>query len=127
MTNIRLISAEITNRPYTKVKPECRLSTSGNNAYITTNVRKPVRVKLNTTGTVTSGSVLFGNVNGSNLRYKGIQSIRNTQSFTFPASNFENNYNYAKLNYYLKNVNITTVLLNSHQFRIKTNGPNLYM
>ena len=111
MTNIRLISAEITNRPYTKVKPECRLSNSGNNAYITTNVRKPVRVTLNTTGTVTSGSVTFGDVNSSNLSYKGTQSISNTKSFTFPASNFENNWKLHKLSMSLSNASVVSMSL----------------
>jgi hypothetical protein len=68
MTNIRLVSAEITNRSYTKKTPECSLSgvsdalgKTNQVATIITNIKAPLTIKAKTQG---SGSVTFYSDNG---------------------------------------------------------------
>ncbi|MDR0677436.1 MAG: hypothetical protein LBF57_02040 [Holosporaceae bacterium] len=60
MTNVRLVSAEITNRPYKITIPTCSLSTSETTATIATNVKAPLTVKCDSI----PSSVTFYNEKG---------------------------------------------------------------
>jgi hypothetical protein len=87
MQNIRLISAEITNRPYKKTT----LSISGNSAVITTNIKTPLTIKATETGT---GSMTFhndnkiedcrvGSIDGTSVAFNSAHSLSGSQTFVF--------------------------------------------
>jgi hypothetical protein len=78
MNNIRLVSAEITNRPYRKITPACDLSVVGNTATVITNIRAPLTVRA-TAGT---SSVTFYNDNEIENNV-GTHSVSSSTQFVF--------------------------------------------
>lgn len=110
MTNIRLISAEITNRPYKVISETCSLS--GTN--IKTNVKKPLTVKVTPTSL---GLVTFSNVENSNIDHDGSHILSSSQTFTFPSSNFDSNYGLQKVKYALSKADISNVYLDNQKVR----------
>jgi hypothetical protein len=123
MKSLKLISAEITNRPYEKVTPSCSLSgttdtqNSNGTAYINTNIKAPIQI----TATVypkNSGSVTLFGVNGTDISSsKGVGTTTSSESYTFSASCFTNNYKAQKIYYEVKDAYITDVSLTSQNMR----------
>lgn len=118
MKNVRLISAEITNRPYTKVTPTCSLSGTTNGtgvAYIYTNVKRPLTINATQ---VSDSSITFSNIEGSNISNVGTHNIIEEKTFTFPSSNFDNNYSKKKIACSLNNVEIVSASLVNQIYRL---------
>ncbi|MDR0968319.1 MAG: hypothetical protein LBL99_01635 [Holosporaceae bacterium] len=153
MENIRLISAEITNRPYTTVTPTVTLSgadalgKTNQTATITTNVKRPLTIKARTPllGTVTFYS-------DNNIQdHVGTHNLTETRTFTFSGPtktmwnwnhnsvslygnaatggvNFGHNLSIYKMKYSLTNAEITSATLSNQILRCYAhygiNSPN---
>jgi hypothetical protein len=125
LANVRLVSAEITNRPYTKTIPTCSplsgttdaWGTTGT-AYIITNVEAPITISVERD----YASIRFSNVNGSNLAVTGEQTLTVAKTFDFPSANFSNNSTEQKVNYTLRNATVTAATVDSfmvYEFYVK--------
>jgi hypothetical protein len=147
MNNIRLISAEITNRPYKKTVPSCGVDVDGNTATITTNIKAPLTVRT----TAETSSVTFyndneiedcrvGSTNGTSVALNSPYSLSGEQTFVFKGApdvtfadrigknvrngysstngvNFGHNLSKYKVRYSLNNSVITNCVLKNQVIR----------
>lgn len=133
MNNIRLISAEITNRPYKKIIPNCYLEGTTNGtgtAYIYTNVKKPLTIKAK--AFPAEGTITFYNDNGIEDNV-GTHKIINEQTFVFSGGqlpsggystvtssrgkNFGNNLSKYKVRYLSEDTKIVSATISSQLLR----------
>jgi hypothetical protein len=121
--NLRLVSAEITNRPYRKIIPMGSLSGTINalgmidqECVITSNIRAPLTVQVSCGGFIQT--IAFSNVNSSSLSVTGTQQLSARQTFTFPTASFANNYTAKKVGYTTTNTAITSATLRNQVLRI---------
>lgn len=135
LNNIRLISAEITNRPYQKVTPTCALTgtiSGSGTAYISTNVKKPVTIQVTPSG---SGTITFYDNNkiednvgthtitvpttftfrGWNLNIGNLYSGNDNRSSN--GINFTHNLSKYKVRYSITNAQITSTTLKKQLIR----------
>ncbi len=147
MSGLKLISAEITNRPYTKVTPACSISgttnalnTSGT-LQITTNLEAPMTIKAKTT---TSGVTFYSdngveeNINtyypidasttkiitfsGPTRMYNWADSTYTFSQYTTTGGkNFGHNLKIYKLKYKLDNATISSATLTNQILRCYAN------
>lgn len=121
MRGIRLISAEITNRPYEKITPKCSLKSgeNQNTVYVETNVIEPITIKakFSPNGSSVSNSSVTFNSNGGVSQNVTTHPLIRREKFTFDGGslsssgyskgpNFGNNYSIKKINYSLNNAKI---------------------
>jgi hypothetical protein len=136
MTNLRLVSAEITNRGYTTVTPTVELSgttdalgKTNQTATITTNVKRPLTIKAKTL----LPKVTFYNDNGVEDNV-GTHNVIGSHSFNFSGAtapngenwrtvsstrgmNFGHNLSKYKVRYSLTNSSITNCVLRNQYIR----------
>jgi len=135
MTNVRLISAEITNRPYEKITPSCYLSgtTSGTGrAEITVNAKVPLKIDVTPLHTLPSITFHGNNEIEDNV---GRQALTGRKEFKFSGANvkplrdftdgtlstlgknFAHNLSKYKIRYTLQDAKITNATLTKQFIR----------
>jgi hypothetical protein len=132
-SSLRLVSVEITNRPYTVVTPDCYLggttsTASSATAYVYTNIKEPITIqaKRASYGNVTfsnSGQQNYGThkvTSFSTFTFSGYSSISSTATYTAGPNFSSRGIN--KVPYSLSNASITSATLSGQLLRADSIG-----
>ena len=132
INNVSLVSAEITNRPYTAITQTCSIEGTETQPYIKTNAKKNIMVDLTTTERKPAHITFYNNNNiannigrhpifsagktftfsgGQNPRY-GYMDVNSTRG-----NNFGHNLSLYKVRYYCENCSITAATLTNQFIR----------